>query len=162
MATNFSNLNKKKEEGEKIARFSAELAEEYSKRMTEDSSKDQKKIFTYGEETGNTGIGTLGSERHNFKGQTDFRIDSTGSEDFFRLMQEKGDLKKSVSQEKKFKIEASIDEDVTKLKEERKDRRKVMLRLFKTKNFNLFKPTTINNMHLLKDAFKKSKIPYPY
>jgi hypothetical protein len=72
------------------------------------------------------------------------------------------DLRRNISPEKKFKVEPSIDEDVNKLKEERKDRRKMMLKLFKTKNFNLFKPTTINNMHLLKDAFKKSKIPYPY
>ena len=41
------------------------------------------------------------------------------------------------------------------LKTEREVKRKKVLSLLKTKNFNLFRPNTINNLHLLKDALLK-------
>lgn len=41
------------------------------------------------------------------------------------------------------------------LKTEREVKRKKVLNLLKTKNFNLFRPNTINNLHLLKDALLK-------
>ena len=53
------------------------------------------------------------------------------------------------------KMENHMEAAVSQLKLERDNRRKKILKLLKTKHFNLFKPSTINNMHLLKDAFRK-------
>jgi len=54
------------------------------------------------------------------------------------------------------RMETQMEAAVGQLKMEREARRKKVLRLLRTKNFNLFKPSTINNMHLLKDAFRKT------
>ena len=50
------------------------------------------------------------------------------------------------------KVGMKLKATVGHLRMERETRRKKILDLMKTKNFNLFRPNTINNLHLLKDA----------
>lgn len=52
-------------------------------------------------------------------------------------------------------FETQIVAAVDQLKSEREKRKEKVLRVLKTRNFNLFKPSTINNMHLLKDALRE-------
>jgi len=50
------------------------------------------------------------------------------------------------------KVGMKLKATVGHLRMEREMKRKKILDLMKTKNFNLFRPNTINNLHLLKDA----------
>jgi len=50
------------------------------------------------------------------------------------------------------KVGMKLKATVGQLRMEREMKRKKVLNILKTKNFNLFRPNTINNLHLLKDA----------
>jgi len=50
------------------------------------------------------------------------------------------------------KVGMKLKATVGQLRMERELKRKKILNILKTKNFNLFRPNTINNLHLLKDA----------